>query len=69
MIILRMFAKKYFDCLVSPDTKVDNGSGGECNSGNFTYLPAQHIFGVSFLNLKTLLYTHNLSIFPLTTLE
>ena len=27
----------------------DSGLGGECNSGNFTFPPAQHIPGVSFI--------------------
>ena len=55
--------KKCFNWLVPPDTKVDIGSGVGCNSRNFTFQPAQHIPGVSFLNFKALEYMHNLSIF------
>jgi len=53
-LYLRMFANECFDWLESSDAKVDNGSGGECNSDNFTFLPKQHISGVSFLNLRAL---------------
>lgn len=64
-LYFRMFAKYYFDWLVSPDTSLD--TGGKCNSGNFTLSPSQHSPEVPFLNFNTLQNVHNL-IFSITTL-
>jgi len=62
-----MLERKCFDRLVSPNNVV-NSSYGEWNSGNFTFPPAQHIPGSSFLNLRTSQYSHILSICQITTL-
>lgn len=45
---------------LSPYANISNSSGGECNLGNYTFPPAQHIPGVSLLHLRAL--------FPITTL-
>lgn len=65
----RMFAKNCFYWLMSPNTNVDNGSGGKCNSGIFIFLPTQHSLEVSFLNFNAQQNVHNLFIFSIITLR
>jgi len=53
---------------MSSDNNVDNDLCGEYNSGNYTVPSAQHISGVSFLNLRTSQYFHIMFIFLNTTI-